>query len=548
MPIDPGILLGVKPPDPLPSPDEVAERQLKIVQARAQVQQTIEAAKQRKQQADDADMIQNTLLQTNGDYDAAHGQLMKISPRAASTLEKGWTANQEAQAKAATERIKAMDAQTTWEAHLIQGITPENAAVALQDVAKVNPGLAARVAPGGKFDPKLADALVAQADETKDRLNRVAKAHEYVTKDPVTFVATMIDALPDKSPQNIQATLDSAEKDYGVTPSVTGTFRQGTPEQVAQQANRLALGPAKAEEIANTKARDAQTKANEDKSRELEAQRIALETKRAASTDANERQRIGIELAGLKLRQAEFQQRTTEAAGVDLKPGTAAYRQAQDLADGTLTFQDFQRLHSRAQADAPLRAAIYDTARQLNPNFNPASFEIGFKFASSPKVKQQVASIKNVESGVDDLLKFSDAATRSGSPTLNQYAVKPIQTALGGKSYSNFKTAVTAFADELSGALGYGSATDMSREMGFNMTDMNQSPANFKSNVQDVVIPFVARKKASLIGQMGPYGATADVGSSKTVTAAQIQAVAKKNGTSVEQETARAKAEGYTVK
>jgi hypothetical protein len=119
-----------------------------------------------------------------------------------------------------------------------------------------------------------------------------------------------------------------------------------------------------------------------------------------------------------------------------------------------------------------MRMSFYDKAREINPNFSPAAFEMGYKFASSPKVKAQMASLRNVLSGVDDLLKVSDEASRTGVPLINQI-VLPAGRALGGKRYSNFHTAQIAFADELSGALGYGSATDMSREMGFDMTDPN---------------------------------------------------------------------------
>ena len=130
---------------------------------------------------------------------------------------------------------------------------------------------------------------------------------------------------------------------------------------------------------------------------------------------------------------------------------------------------------------------------------------MGFKLASNPKVQQQLASLDNVKVGVDHLLKFSHAAERTGATILNK-AVIPGGIAIGNHKYSDFKTARTAFADELSGALGYGSATDMSREMGFSMTDQNLSPASFRSAIQDVIMPFVERKKKTLLNQMGVYG------------------------------------------
>ena len=197
------------------------------------------------------------------------------------------------------------------------------------------------------------------------------------------------------------------------------------------------------------------------------------------------------------------------AAGpLQITPGSRDDRSAHDLADGALTLAQLKTIYpyTRDGSNQQKIAAIYDAARQLNPNFNPADFEAGFKFATNPKVRQQVASLNNVESGVSDLLKFSDAADRTGVPLVNQ-AILPGGVKLGSKSYANVATARTAFADELSGALGYGSATDMSREMGLDMTDPNMSGPVFRSNIQDVVVPFVARKKAALLGQMGPYGA-----------------------------------------
>jgi hypothetical protein len=88
---------------------------------------------------------------------------------------------------------------------------------------------------------------------------------------------------------------------------------------------------------------------------------------------------------------------------------------------------------------------------------------------------------------------------------LNKFVI-PGGVAIGGRNYTNFRTAQIAFADELSGALGFGSATDMSREMGFNMTDKNLSPENFKAAVQDVVVPFIGRKRKSMLDGMGVYG------------------------------------------
>jgi hypothetical protein len=185
-------------------------------------------------------------------------------------------------------------------------------------------------------------------------------------------------------------------------------------------------------------------------------------------------------------------------------PGSNDYKVAQSLAFGKLTFSEYRALIGYSR-DINRKISIYVAATEINPQFNPAMFEMGFTLAKNPKVQQQLASLDNVRVGIPDLLGFSDAAERTGATILNK-AVIPGGIALGGKTYSNFATARTAFADELSGALGYGSATDMSREMGFSMVDPALSPENFRSAILNVVAPFVERKKQTLLDQMGPYG------------------------------------------
>jgi len=42
--------------------------------------------------------------------------------------------------------------------------------------------------------------------------------------------------------------------------------------------------------------------------------------------------------------------------------------------------------------------------------------------------------------------------------------------------------------------------------MGFDMADPNLSPEAFRAGIQNVIIPFVERKRDTLLKQMGPYG------------------------------------------
>jgi hypothetical protein len=208
----------------------------------------------------------------------------------------------------------------------------------------------------------------------------------------------------------------------------------------------------------------------------------------------------------MEMTQARLDQMRSQkgSAVADYQPGSREYQVAQDLAYGKLTMPQFRSLTAYSR-DTNKKMDIYQKASELNPNFNPAGFEMGYKLAASPKVQQQLASMDNVKRGIPDLLQLSDQASRTGVPILNQALLKG-GLKIGNKSYSNFKTARTAFADELSGALGFGSASDMSKQMGLDMTDPNLSPEAFRSAVQDVVAPFIERKKQTLLDQMGVYG------------------------------------------
>ena len=185
------------------------------------------------------------------------------------------------------------------------------------------------------------------------------------------------------------------------------------------------------------------------------------------------------------------------------KPGSKQYKIAQDLAYGKLTFSQFRTLYAYSR-DINEKSNIYNLAGQLNPNFDPANFELGYKVAANPKIRQQISALDNVMDRLPDLIDISDKASRSNITSLNKIIEKG-GLALGNTKYSDFHTAQVAFADELSGALGFGSATDMSREMGFSMTDPTLSPKQFSSAMQNIVLPFIKAKRSTLLNQMGQY-------------------------------------------
>jgi hypothetical protein len=235
---------------------------------------------------------------------------------------------------------------------------------------------------------------------------------------------------------------------------------------------------------------------DEQSARDKETARHNAETEKTAARNATANE--------LRARRQPAASAGLSSPTAEIAFNTHPYRVAQDLAYGKMTFSMFRTLLAYNR-DANLKMAIYAKAAELNPNFNPAKFEMGFTLAKNPKVQQQLASLDNSIQGVSDLLKASDAASSTGLRVLNEYAPKGGLT-IGGKKYSNFRVAQKAFADELSGALGFGSATDMSRQMGIDMTDPTLSPDRFSAAITDIVVPFINRKRSTLLYQMGTYG------------------------------------------
>lgn len=188
----------------------------------------------------------------------------------------------------------------------------------------------------------------------------------------------------------------------------------------------------------------------------------------------------------------------------DFKPGSNEYKVSQDVAYGKLPFNNLRSLIAYSR-DPGYKMAIYGKAAELNPNFNPAAYEMGLKFAIDPQTQRQLAAQDNVLNGVQSLLQASQDAARTKMPLAN-YFINAGGVQLGDKRYSSFQVAQKAFADELSGALGFGTASDMKLQLGLDLASPNLSPEQFMDAVQNVVVPFVQRKRDSMLTQMGRYG------------------------------------------
>jgi hypothetical protein len=109
---------------------------------------------------------------------------------------------------------------------------------------------------------------------------------------------------------------------------------------------------------------------------------------------------MALTLSTRELQRDLLQSRLDDTKTKEIVAGTPDYKIATDLAYGKLRISDLNKVIGITR-NSPRRAAIYALASDLNENFNPAAFEMGFKFASNPKVQQQLSSLANVTSGVD---------------------------------------------------------------------------------------------------------------------------------------------------
>lgn len=182
--------------------------------------------------------------------------------------------------------------------------------------------------------------------------------------------------------------------------------------------------------------------------------------------------------------------------------GTPDYRRAEDIAFGRLTLAQAKGLYSFK--DKEKLRAILDKAEQVNPDFNAALFEQGYKFAANPKTQMAMASIASVEPNIDRLIALSDKWDRTKFPSFNAF-LKAVKFQWGDRTVTNLEQLQTIVGDELGTALGSGSASDLKVELGLKMAGGNASAENFRSTLMEVKHALTNRKRG-LLGQMGPYG------------------------------------------
>lgn len=178
---------------------------------------------------------------------------------------------------------------------------------------------------------------------------------------------------------------------------------------------------------------------------------------------------------------------------------------AADLAYGGMTFSQFRSLYpSRSGAGTPVKEAIYGLAKDLNPAFEPAQFELGYRLAGNPQIRQRLVAIDSLSPVIDQAEALADQVGNSDVPAFNRL-LQGAKFQIGNKAVTNFRQMQTLLGDEVGNALGVGTGSDLKTRLGLDIVNPNLSPANFRSTMEQLRTVLGQRKQA-LLGTMGPYG------------------------------------------
>lgn len=189
----------------------------------------------------------------------------------------------------------------------------------------------------------------------------------------------------------------------------------------------------------------------------------------------------------------------------DIKLTPTQEKVAADLASGALSFNDFNRLYgARGGQTAALKQAIYQSARDINPDFNPTAFEAGQKMFTNPQIRQRMVAIDQLTPVVDRITALMDKSGNTDLPALNKL-IQEGKFQFGSENASNLRQLQTLLGDEVGNALGVGTGSDLKTRLGLDLVNPNLSPANFRAAMQQLKSTLQSRR-SSLAQMMGPYG------------------------------------------
>lgn len=186
-----------------------------------------------------------------------------------------------------------------------------------------------------------------------------------------------------------------------------------------------------------------------------------------------------------------------------IEPGTPEFKVAQDLASGALTSQQFRSLTAYGR-DTGKKMAIYAKAAELNPEFNAAQFDLGFKMASNPQIRQRIVAINSLSPVIDKISELADQVGNGDIPAFNRL-INAAKFNVGNQRVTNFRQMQTLLGDEVGNALGVGTASDLKTKLGLDLVNPNLSAENFKATMEQLRSVLDARRDQLYKG-MSVYG------------------------------------------
>ncbi len=192
------------------------------------------------------------------------------------------------------------------------------------------------------------------------------------------------------------------------------------------------------------------------------------------------------------------------ASAVVIKSGTPEYKVAQQLAYGELTFPQLRTLYSYSR-DINRKLAIYQLAGELNPQFNPAQFEAGYKLFVNPQIRQRVVAIDALSPLIDRIKDIAAQVPRGDVQTFNRL-LNGARLQMSGRKIASLDQLSTLLGDEVGMALGVGTGSDMKTRLGLSTINTNLGTPAF-NDTMDQLQTVLSQRKTALLGTMGPYGA-----------------------------------------
>lgn len=147
-----------------------------------------------------------------------------------------------------------------------------------------------------------------------------------------------------------------------------------------------------------------------------------------------------------------------------------------------------------------IRSQVLSQIYKDNPNFDSRQADASFAFQKSNKSQLIQASINSANYAAQKVIDLSDKVDRSDIQPINT-ALLQFKSKTGDANTSNFLAAVKIIGDEYGAVFGQGAATDFKAQLGLAVVDPNTSKEQFKSVLNDVVLPLMQARLSAIQAQ-----------------------------------------------